>query len=425
MSMLKRTLIAAGALAAFAVPALAAEVKLEGFHANPAFARFHGPIAEAFMKKHPEIEVTYRATSPSYNEAHQQILRSAVTNELPDFYFSGYHLLPELVETLEKRDQIVDLGSFLTEEGEDFVTENYAPRMLALGQIEGKQWGLAFNASSPLMYYNADLVKQAGGDPENMPSDWESVMALAAKINTLGDDITGISYDVGTWPDDWLWQAALYQQGARLFDGEGDVAFGNEAGLKSLELFRTFVTDGGMQILDWNQSRQQFGAGKTGIFFTTPAHLTVITDMVGDKFALRTAPFPLDDKGEMSGVPTGGNAVVMLTKDEAKQKAAWEYIKFATGPEAQKIVVEMTGYLPTNLRTVETDYLGAFYDANPNYRTAIDQIDRSLPWVGYPGGQSVRVWNTQREIIAAVMRGEKTPEEGLEEMVQATSQMMN
>jgi multiple sugar transport system substrate-binding protein len=424
MSLLKRSLVAAGALAVLAAPAPAAEVTLESFYANPAFARFHEPIAEAFMKKHPEIEIRFRATATNYNEGHQQILRNAVTNQLPDVYYSGFHLLPELVATLEKRGQIVDLGTFLHEEGAEFVKENYAPRTMALAQIDGKQWGLAFNASSPIMYYNTELVKQAGGDPENMPTDWEAVLALAARINALGNDITGIAYDVGTWPDDWLWQAAIYQQGERLLDANGDVAFDNEAGMKALRTFRRFVTEGGMQVLDWNQSRQQFGAGKTGIFYTTPAHLTVISEMVGNKFTLRTAPFPLDDK-ENGGVPTGGNAVVMLTQDEAKQKAAWEFIKFVTGPEAQTIVVEMTGYLPNNIKALGKDHLAPFYEANPNYRTAVNQIDRSLPWVGYPGGQSVRVWNAQREIIAAVMRGEKTPEEGLEEMVKTTRQMMN
>lgn len=424
MSLLKGSLIAAGALAALASPALAAEVTLESFYANPAFARFHEPIAEAFMKKHPEIAIKFRATATNYNEGHQQILRNAVTNQLPDVYYSGFHLLPELVATLDKRGQIVDLGAFLEQEGEGYVTENYAPRMVGLGQIDGKQWGLSFNASSPIMYFNAELVEQAGGDRENMPSDWESVLALASKINALGDDITGISYDVGTWPDDWLWQAMIYQQGDRLFDESGDVSFDNEAGLKAMQTFRRFVEEGGMQVLDWNQSRQQFGAGKTGIFFTTPAHLTVITDMVGDKFTLQTASFPLDDK-DNGGVPTGGNAVVMLTTDEAKQKAAWEFIKFVTGPEAQTIVVEMTGYLPNNIRALGKDYLEPFYEANPNYRTAVGQIDRSLPWVGYPGGQSVRVWDAQREIIAAVMRGEKSPEDGLSEMVQSTRQMMN
>ncbi len=34
------------------------------------------------------------------------------------------------------------------------------------------------------------------------------------------------------------------------------------------------------------------------------------------------------------------------------------------------------------------------------------QAERSAPWQGYPGGNSVRIWRTQREIINGVMRGD-------------------
>lgn len=145
--------------------------------------------------------------------------------------------------------------------------------------------------------------------------------------------------------------------------------------------------------------------------------------MVGNRFPLGTARFPLDDKAG-GGVPTGGNAVVILTRDAARQKAAWDFVKFVTSPEAQKIVVEMTGYLPTNQRAIGAEFLGPFYDKNPNFRTATTQIDRSLPWGGYPGGQSVRIWRAQRDVVASVMRGEKTPEAALPELVKATESLM-
>lgn len=430
MTFWNKALVAAAALASLVAPpamqpAVAAEqVTLDVLYCYPGFARFHEPLANAFMKQRPDIKIKFRAPAASYDEGHQQVLRSAVTNQLPDVYYAGYHLLPEMARTLEKRGQIVDLGPFLKAEGDEFVRANYAPRMIGLAKVDGKQYGLAFNASSPIMYYNVDLVKKAGGDPNNMPTTWNEVIALAAKINKLGSDISGIAYDVHGWPDDWLFQGMIFQQGGQLVDASGKKAgFNNEVGLYALKTFRRFVTEGGMQLIDWDQSRQQFGAGKTGIFFTTPAHLKQVTDLVGGKFAFGTARFPLDNK-DKGGVPTGGNGVVMFTKDAAKQKAAWDFIKFVTSPEAQKVVVEMTGYLPTNSRALGKDYLGPFYEKNPNFLTAATQIDKGLPWGGYPGGQSVRIWRAQRDVIAAVMRGDKSPEAALPELVKATEELM-
>ncbi len=425
MKFLKRCLSALGLASVVGMSAHAQQaVTLDVLYCYPSFARFHEPLAAEFMKRNPNIKIQFRAPSASYDEGHQVILRSVVTNQLPDIYYAGYHLLGEMARTLERRNQIVDLNTFLRAEPSNFVSSNFAPRMMSLSQVDGKQYGLAFNASSPIMYFNSELVRRAGGDPKNMPNTWDGLITLAGKIRALGGGVNGMSYDVHAWPDDWLFQGMIYQRGGKLVEpGTKKVGFNNDVGLQALKTMRRFVTEGGMQLVDWDQSRQQFGAGKTGILFTTPAHLKIVTDMVGNKFEWGTARFPLDNKAD-GGVPTGGNAVVMLTRDAAKQKAAWDFIKFVTSAEAQKIVVEMTGYLPTNQRSLGADYLGPFYDKNPNFRTATTQIDRSLPWGGYPGGQSVRIWRAQRDVVAAVMRGEKTPEAALPELVKATESLM-
>jgi len=401
-----------------------AQVDLDIFYCYPSFARFHEPLANEFMKIHPEIKINFRAPAASYDEGHQAMLRSSMTNQLPDIYYSGYHLLGELVKNLDKRGQIVPLEGLLSSEGSNFTKTNFAPRLVVLGQVNNKQFGLPFNASSPIIYVNADLVKRAGGDPQKMPTNWNDIVALAAKIKKLDNDINGISYDIDAWPDDWLFQGMIDQQGGTLVKpGTKKVGFDGPVGLHALQLMRRFVTEGGMQLVDWDQSRQQFSAGKTGMFFSTPAQLKLVTDSVAGRFNFTTARFPLDNKTS-GGVPTGGNAVILLTKDASKQKAAWEFIKFVTSPRAQKIVVEMTGYLPTNQLALGPDYLGPFYDANPNFKTATTQIDKSLPWAGYPGGQSVRIWRAQRDVVGSVMRGEKTPEQALPELVKVTEELM-
>lgn len=421
-------LLAAGTLAiGLAAPGIGAaqDVTLNVLYNLPGFTRFHQPIAEQFEKNNPGIKINFLAPAVAYNEGHQQVLRSAVTGDAPDVFFSGYHLLQELTETLSQRGQITDLAPFIEAEGgQKFMDENFTPQMAALGVVNGVQVGLPVNASSPIMFINADLVRKAGGDPDNMPTTWPELIALAAKIKATGDNVAGMAYDIAGWPDDWLWQAMIYQQGGTLTDpATGKVAFDNAIGLKALQYLRAFVTEGGQPVLDWDQSRQQFGAGLTGFIFSTPAHVQTIEGLVGDRFELKTATFPLDNKKE-GGVPTGGNAVVILTQDKAKQEAAWKYAKWITGPEAQSIIVPITGYLPTNIRATGEDFLAPYYREHPNVATAARQADKSRPWAGYPGGDSVRIWRTQRDIIGTVMRGEVSPEEGLKQLVEQTNALI-
>ncbi|MGH6859890.1 MAG: ABC transporter substrate-binding protein [Phyllobacterium sp.] len=419
-----KTILGAVALAGIAVAPASAQTTLDVLYAFPAFAKFHEPIAEAFMKQHPDIKISFRAPAATYDEGHQQMLRQAVTNQLPDVYYSGFHLLTELVHTLEKRDQVVDLAPLLAAEPADWREANYSDTITQLGKVDGKLYGLAFNASTPLMYFNSELVQKAGGDPAKMPDTWDGIIALAAKIKAADPTSAGMAYNIHDWPDDWLWRALIHQGGGNMLDPSGTkVAFGDKTGETALTYTRRFVTEGGMPLVDWDSSRQQFIAGKIGIFFDTPARLRQVTDLIGDKFTLKTATFPLDDKSK-GGLPTGGNAAIITAKDPEKQKAAWEFLKFVTGPEAQKIVVETSGYLPTNKRAVGPDYLGPYYDANPNFKTITLQMDRSVPWQGYPGGNSVRIWRTQREIVNGVMRGDLTPSDGLKQLVDETTALM-
>ena len=419
--LLLSSLVLAAALATSG--AKAQQVTLDVLYAFPAFAKFHEPIAQEFMKRHPDIKIAFRAPAPTYDDGHQTMMRQAVTNQLPDVYYSGFHLLTELSRTLAKRNQIVDLDPLLAAEGKEFRAKNYSDRIVALGKVDGKLYGLPFNASSPIMYYNVELVKKAGGDPDKMPDNWDAVMALAAKIKAGVSDVAGLAYNVHDWPDVWLYHAMITQAGGTVVEGDRVPLGGPDIGVQTLQRFRRFVSEEGMPLIDWDQSRQQFIAGKIGIFFDTPARLRQVTDLIGDKFTLKTAIFPIDNKAK-GGLPTGGNAAIITTHDPKKQKAAWEFLKFVTGPEAQKIVVESTGYLPTNLRATGPEFLGPFYDKNPNFRTVSLQIDRSVPWQGYPGGNSVRIWRAQREIITGVMRGEIEPKAGYERLVKETADLM-
>ncbi len=401
----------------------AAEVTLDVLYAQSGFAKFHDPISQAFMKEHPDIKIKFRAPAKDYDEGHLLMQRLAVTNQLPDIYFPGYHLMPELARTLSKRNQIVDLKPFLDAEPQNWITENYSQSMLDIGVVDGVKYGMAFNASLPILYVNESAVEKAGLDPKEVPATWDDLLARAKKIHDADPKMTGIGYTIYDWPDDWLWQTILRQKGTQLVEPEtGKAGFNNEKGLAALKILRRIVTEGGENLLEFEQARQQFAAGQTAYFIDTPARLAQIIGLVGDRFKLNTIRVPIDDK-ENGGLPTGGAAGIILSQDEAVQKAAWEYLKFATGPKGQSIVVETTGYLPTNKLADGADYLAPFYQKEPRFKTVASQIELARPWEGYPTGSSVRIWRAERDIIAKVMRGDLTPEDALPMLVKTVDEM--
>lgn len=422
--MKRRLVLAALAALSLVGTAKAQDVTLDVLYAQPGFAKFHDPIAQAFMAKNPGVKIQFRAPAKDYDEGHLLMQRLIVTNQLPNMYFPGYHLLGELARNLAQRKLIVDLKPFLDAEPADWKTANYTDSMLGIGVVDGVKYGMAFNASLPIVYVNEALVAKAGLDPKQVPDNWDGILANAQKIRSADASVTGLGFTIYDWPDDWLWQLMLRQAGTQLVDPvTGKAGFDNERALAALKILPRIVTEGGETMLEFEQARQQFAAGKTAYFIDTPARLQQIIGLVGDRFPLGTAKVPVNDR-TTGGLPTGGAAAIITTTDPLKQKAAWDYIKFATGPEGQKIVVETTGYLPTNKLSQGPDYLGPFYAKEPRFTTVASQMDLARPWEGYAGGSSVRIWRAQREIIGAVMRGTTTPEAGLKQLVETTNGML-
>ena len=375
-------------------------------------------ISTEYMKQNPSVKITFTAPSPTYEEGLQLMLRQANSAQMPDVSFIGLNRLRVLAE----RNIGIDLAPLMAEDP-GIAAEGFSGRLLKLAQFGGKQMGLAFASSNPIFYYNADLVRKAGGDPNRMPTDWDGILQLSARIAALGDGTVGMGY---RWMgDDWMFSALLFGHGGTMLSpDEKKVAFDGPEGLASLTLLDRMVKEGRMPGLTSDAMVQTFQAGKMGMFFWTTGALRSVINGVGDKFMLRTAKMPVIDAAK-GRLPTGGNAAVMFTKDPAKQEAVYRFIKFAAGPYGQSVVVPGTGYVPTNeLAATDERYLAPFYDKNPLFRAGLSQMDVSIPWYAFPGQNGVKVTQTMVDNIATVIEQKATPEAALAEMSREVTRLL-
>lgn len=364
-------------------------------------------IATKFMAENPDVAITFASPSPTYEDGLQLILRQAGSPEQPDISFIGLNRLRVLAE----KNVSVDLTPLVKADGK-MAEEGFSEHLLSLARFNGQQVGLAFATSNPITYFNADLVRKAGGDPDHFPTNWDDALKLSAKIQALGDDVSGMHY---RWQgDDWMFSALLFGYGGKfLADDEKKVAFDGPEGLAAMTLIDRMVKEGKMPVFTSDAGFQAFAAGKTGIMYWTTGALRQVINAVGTKFELRTAKLPVIDpvKGRL---PTGGNAGVMLTKDPAKQQAAWRFLKFASGPFGASVVVPGTGYVPNNeLAAKSADYLGDFYDKNPLFKAGLSQMDLMIPWYAFPGSNGVKVTQTLVANEGRVVEQKATPAEAL------------
>jgi multiple sugar transport system substrate-binding protein len=409
MTYLKKALAAAAVTLSVSMPAHA-ETTLNVHYPMPGFFKdVMDTISKKFMEENPDIKITFANPSDTYEAGIQTIMRQAGTAEMPDVTFIGLNRM----RMVNERDILVDLGPFMAKDG-NMAEQGFSDNILKLAQVQGKQVGLAFATSNPIMYYNADLVRKVGGNPDQPPKTWDEVIALSSKIKALGDGNEGIDF---RWQgDDWMFSALLFGAGGKMLnDDESSVAFNGPEGVKAFELVDRMVKEGGLPVLTKQAGEQAFVAGKVGFAFQTTGALRNTIKNVGDKFDLRTAHIPLIDP--VNGkLPTGGNAAVMLTRDAEKQDAAWKFIKFAAGPYGASVVVPGTGYVPNNeLAAKSPDYLGNFYKENPLFRAGLEQMPLMQPWYAFPGSNGVKVTQTIVENLSRVVEQSAEPKEALDD----------
>ncbi|MFO7483132.1 ABC transporter substrate-binding protein [Oceanibaculum nanhaiense] len=407
----------AGVMAAGAAQA-ATEIVVQ-YPYGELFNETHKQIAAEFAKKNPDIKVTFRTAYDSYEEGTQKILREAVTNQLPDVTFQGLNRVRILVD----RDIAVPMDDFIKAE-KDFEKEGFHQAMFDIGTQNGKVYALPFAISLPITYWNLDLVKQAGGDPANLPTTWDGVIALAKKIDALGPDINGITY-VWDITGNWLWQAPVFAQGGTMLNAdESKVAFDGPEGQFAMKTLARFVTEANMPNLSQADARATFAAGKTGVHITSTSDLAKTTGMIGGKFELKTHVFP-DVKPGSGRLPAGGNVAMIVSTDKAKQKAAWEFIKFATGPLGASIMAKTTGYMPPN-KVANDVYLKDFYVQNPNNYTAVKQLPILTKWYAFPGENGLKITDVIKDHMNSIVTRSRSgePEKVLEDMTRDVQKLL-
>lgn len=263
-------------------------------------------------------------------------------------------------------------------------TKGMVPAGLKLGELGGKVYGLAYVFSTPVLFYNANIFREAGLDPDKPPRTWTEVREAALQIKAK----TG---KAGAFPSiysefDWLLQAILLSNGGRaISEDRKTLMFGEKESVEAIETMKEMVKAGAHANIRDSESGDLFMSGNLGMIFITSVYQRAFLNAFKDKNELRAAPMP--SFGAKPAKPTNsGSALFILSKDPAKQRAAWELIKFMTSKRGYTTITSKIGYLPLRLDIVDDpQYLGEWTRQNPLVRPNIAQLQTLNQWVAYPG----------------------------------------
>ncbi|KAA9154336.1 ABC transporter substrate-binding protein [Amycolatopsis acidicola] len=277
-------------------------------------------------------------------------------------------------------------------------------RARPLAQLNGKTYGMPYVFSTPVLFYNADLFRKAGLDPDKPPTTWAEVqqdaLAIKAKAGADGAYLDCLTKTSG----DWCLQSLVRSAGGTVISADRKtLTFGDQPAVDAITMAQQMVSSGATPDLAQSQAMDAMGRGQLGMFLETSALQGTLQQQSAGKWELRAAAEPSYD-GKQAVPTNSGSGLFIFSDDQAKQRAAWELIKFMTSDEAYTAISSKIGYLPLRTGLVDDpDGLQAWAAKNPYLKPNLAQLDRLEPWTSFPGDNYVQIRDLMMQAVENVV----------------------
>ncbi|WP_313998333.1 ABC transporter substrate-binding protein [uncultured Paenibacillus sp.] len=269
-----------------------------------------------------------------------------------------------------------ELTTYAERDKDELKLDDFNPGLMGNAYVDDKLYGLPFMRSTPILYKNVTMLKEAGLDPEG-PKSWDELEQYARVLKEKGKIGMTVPVDI------WFYEALVAQSGGTMLTEDGKAAaFNSPEGVAPVEFWKKLAAEGLIKIpvgdeagatadKDWANQMSAFKFGSTA---GVSASLEIAK---GNGFELVTAFMPAN---KSYGVPTGGAQLVMTSKSSNEEKeAAWEFMKFMTSKENTIYQHKYVGYLPTRMSALESEELQAHFKEFPQYKVAVDQLEYARP----------------------------------------------
>ena len=352
--------------------------------------QFSTRLVEEYNKTHKN-QVTLTVI-PNDNYL-QKVGAAAGANALPDILAADVVYSPNYTSQglyVDITDRVAQLP----------YAKQLAPSHLTAGSWKGKLFAVPHKLDSSVMYYNKDLFRAAGLDPEKPPTTFDEVLADARKITALGGgkygfELAGNCGGCGVYTlFPYAWAA-----GSDVLSADGKKAdFDNAAFRKIFALYKTMwdekLVPQNSMTEDGSTWQNAFLAGNIGIF---PQGSPIAGDLLKQKiFDWGVTPLMAPD-GSAASTFVGGD-VAGITRSSKSPDAAWDFLKWTLDDQAQVEIIAKNGDLPGRLDLTANKYTAS----DPRTKLIADGVAKGHTPFALPFGD---LFNNPNGPWVAMMRG--------------------
>jgi sn-glycerol 3-phosphate transport system substrate-binding protein len=387
-------------------------------------------LAEGFNKSQSEYKV-----SPVYKGSYTETLTAAI---------AAYRAkqAPHIVQVFEvgtanmmaAKGAVYPVFQLMADTKEPFDPKAYiAPVTGYYSTTDGKLLSMPFNSSTPVLYWNKELLSKAGLDPNKPPTTWPELGDMAKKAVAAGAKC-GFTPQWQTWTmieNLGAWHNQPYATKENGFAGiDIELKFNDALRTKHIQTLadwgkdKTFVY-GGRE----GKSTALFNAGDCAFHIASSATASAIEKALGkDKFGIGMMPYwPEFIAKPQNSIIGGATLWVLQGKPAPEYKGVAKFLSYLSSGPVQAKWHQETGYVPVSLAAAEITDKAGFYKTNPGRDVAVKELTLNPPT---PNSKGLRIGNFPqiRDIVdselEAVWSGKKDAKTALDDAVKAGNEQL-
>jgi sn-glycerol 3-phosphate transport system substrate-binding protein len=367
--------------------------------------------AADFEKENPGIKLR-----PIYAGSYQDTIAKALTAVKSGEPPVTSILLSTDMFTLIDEDAMVPFDDLIKTDEDRAWLKSFYPAFMENSQTGGKTWGIPFQRSTIVLYYNKEAFKEAGLDPNRAPGTWQEMADYAGKLTKrdASGNVTqwGVQIPSSGFPY-WLFQGLVIENGVNLMNSAGtEVYYDKPEVIGALQYWMDLVNKQKVHppgIVEWGTTPKDFFERKVAMIWTTTGNLTNVRQNA--KFDFGVAMLPAN---KQRGSPTGGgNFYIFKKSTPAQREAAFKFIKWATTPARAAQWGIDTGYVAVRADAWETPAMKQYVAGFPAAAVARDQLPFAKAELSTHDNQ--RVTKALNDGLQAALTGAKPADQAMKD----------
>jgi sn-glycerol 3-phosphate transport system substrate-binding protein len=321
---------------------------------------------------------------------------------------------------------VVPVAEVLEKGGFAFDKSQYLAGIVSYySKPDGTMLSFPFNSSSPILYFNKDILAKAGVDADNPPKTWPDVWAAARKIKESGAAACGYTSAWLTWihlENFAAWNNLQYATKQNGLEGSDiELTFNSPIFVKHMQDIADLAKEGVFKYGGrTSEAKQVFLAGECGIFNDSSGGLGDIVKS-GMNYGTGALPYEPEAAGApQNTVPGGASLWVFAGHPDEDYKGVAAFFNYLSQTPVQARLHQESGYLPVTMAAYEETKASGFYEKNPGREQPILQMTGKAPTDNSKGIRAVnlpQLRDIQNEELEAMLNGQQDAKTALDNAV--------